>query len=97
MVEAGAEAATDVTGYGLLGHLHFMLAASGVAAEVDAGAIPMLEGTVGLAERGVVPAGLSEESRLPRGARRSGASSAEPEQLVLADAQTSGGLLIAAS
>ena len=96
MVEAGAEAATDVTGYGLLGHLHFMLAASGVAAEVDAAAVPLLEGTLGLAERGIVPGGTrANHAFLERHVEWGELAAAE--QLVLADAQTSGGLLIAVS
>ena len=57
MVEVEAEAATDVTGFGLLGHLHNVLRGSGLAAEVDASAVPLLEGTVELAEDGLIPAG----------------------------------------
>ncbi|MGH2684871.1 MAG: selenide, water dikinase SelD, partial [Actinomycetota bacterium] len=94
MVDAGADAATDVTGYGLLGHLHFMLAASEVGAEVDAAAVPLLEGTPGLAERGFVPGGTRKNHAFLRDHVDWG-SLAEAEQLVLADAQTSGGLLIA--
>jgi selenide, water dikinase len=96
MVDVGVEAATDVTGYGLLGHLHEMLSASGVAAEVDAPAVSFVTGTLELAEAGVVPAGTRsnlafvdphcEWGELP-----------DPERLALADAQTSGGLLIAVS
>jgi selenide, water dikinase len=94
MLEVGVSAATDVTGFGLLGHLQIALAQSGVSATVDAGAVPLLPGTLDLAERGVVPAGTRSNhlfvsphvawGELPRA-----------EQLVLADAQTSGGLLIA--
>ena len=94
MVEAGASAATDVTGFGLLGHLQIALAASGVAARLDAGAVPLLPGTMELADQGMVPSGTRSNhafvspnvdwGELP-----------EAEQLVLADAQTSGGLLIA--
>ena len=96
MVEAGAEAATDVTGYGLLGHLHFMLAASGVAAEVDASAVPFLPGALELAREGVVPGGTRSNHRfLER--RVDWGELSEAEQLALADAQTSGGLLVVAS
>ena len=93
-LEAGAQAATDVTGFGLLGHLHALLETSGVAADIDAGAVPVLRGTMRLAEDGVVPGGTRSNlafvdphvdwGDLPR-----------PERLVLADAQTSGGLLVA--
>jgi selenide,water dikinase len=96
MVEAGAEAATDVTGYGLLGHLHFMLAASGVAARIDGASIPLLAGALGLAEEGMVAGGTRKnhaflEDKVDWG------DLPDAEQVVLADAQTSGGLLIAAS
>ncbi len=95
MVEAGAEAATDVTGFGLLGHLHRMLVASGVAARVDAAAVPLLPGVLDLARAGVVPGGSRRNHAYLQGAVDWGGLTG-PEQLVLADAQTSGGLLIAA-
>jgi selenide,water dikinase len=96
MVAAEAEAATDVTGYGLLGHLHFMLAASGVAAEIEAAAVPFLEGTLALARDGVVPAGSRSNHRFVA-PHVDWAELSEPEQLALADAQTSGGLVVAIS
>jgi selenide, water dikinase len=96
MVGAEAEAATDVTGYGLLGHLHFMLAASGVAAEVDAAAVPFLPGALELAREGVVPGGTRSNHRFLDRHVDWGALPQE-EQLALADAQTSGGLLVVAS
>ena len=94
MVAAGAEAATDVTGFGLLGHLQRMLAASGVAARVDASAIPVLPGVIELARDDVVPGG-TQRNRSYLGPFVERGELTEPEQLVLADAQTSGGLLIA--
>ncbi len=96
MVDAGAAAATDVTGYGLLGHLHFMLAASGVAAEIDAAAVPLLEGTRTLADRGVIPGGTRSNHAF-LGDHVEWEALGRAEQLVLADAQTSGGMLIAAA
>lgn len=96
MLEAGAEAATDVTGFGLLGHLHRMLRASGVAARLDAGAVPVLEGVLELARRGVVPGGTERNLAYVRPSLDE-EGMPEPELLVLADAQTSGGLLIATS
>lgn len=94
MLEAGAGAATDVTGFGLLGHLHIALQASGVSALVDAAGPRLLPGTLDLAERGVVPSGTrSNHEFVSPNTDWDGLS--EPEQLVLADAQTSGGLLIA--
>ena len=96
MVEAEAEAATDVTGFGLLGHLHGMLRASGVAATLDASAVPFLEGTRRLADAGAVPSGTRSNLRFVEPHTDWG-DLAEPERLMLADAQTSGGLLIAAT
>ena len=94
VLETGADAATDITGFGLLGHLHRMLLASGVAAEIDASAVPVIDGALDLAHSGAVPGGTqrnhaSVDSHVDWG------SLTEPEQLLLADAQTSGGLLIA--
>src|SRR2546425_11951678 len=59
MTEAGVHAATDVTGFGLLGHLHTLLAASGVAAEVATRAVPLLPRARELAERGAIPGGTT--------------------------------------
>jgi selenide,water dikinase len=95
MREADAEAATDVTGFGLLGHLHRMLLASGVAATIDAGAVPVLDGALDLARSDVVPGG-SKRNHAFVSAHTEWGDLPAPEQLVLADAQTSGGLLIAA-
>ena len=95
MVEAGAEAATDVTGFGLLGHLKAMLEASGVAAEIDASEVPFLPGVLDLARADVVPSGTKRNHAHVRASTDWGELT-PPEQLLLADAQTSGGLLIAA-
>ncbi|MEX1046873.1 MAG: selenide, water dikinase SelD [Actinomycetota bacterium] len=95
MVDAGADAATDVTGFGLLGHLHEMLRASGLEAEVDAAAPELLPGVLDLAQRDVVAGGTKRNHAFLRAAVDWG-DLTEPEQLILADAQTSGGLLIAA-
>jgi len=92
--ERGADAATDVTGFGLLGHLHRMLLASGVAAEVDASAVPAIDGALELARSGVV-AGGTQRNHAYVSPHVDWGSLAEPEQLLLADAQTSGGLLVA--
>jgi selenide, water dikinase len=94
MVEIGVSAATDVTGFGLLGHLHLALRASGVSATVEADLVPLLPGTMQLAERGVVPAGTRSNHRFVAPSVDWG-DVRNAEQLVLSDAQTSGGLLIA--
>jgi selenide,water dikinase len=92
--EIGADAATDVTGFGLLGHLHRMLEGSGVAAEIDAEAVPAIDGALELARGGIVPGGtVRNRAAVDRHVDWGGLT--EPEQLVLADAQTSGGLLVA--
>ena len=96
MREAGAEAATDVTGFGLLGHLHRMLLASRVSATIDAPAVPVLEGALGLARSGVVPGGTRRNHAFVH-THTDWGDLTEPEQSILADAQTSGGLLIAAT
>jgi selenide,water dikinase len=96
MRNADAEAATDVTGFGLLGHLHRMLEASGAAAELDVGAIPLMDPRIlDLARRDVVPGGTKRNLAYVRPHTDFG-DLPEPERLILADAQTSGGLLIAA-
>ena len=95
MVEAGAHAATDVTGFGLLGHLQRMLAVSGVGAEIDASAVPLLPGALELA-RGDVVAGGTKRNHASVNPTTDWGACTPPEQDVLADAQTSGGLLIAA-
>jgi selenide,water dikinase len=92
---AGLRAATDVTGYGLLGHLHRMARASGVAAEVDAARVPFLPGAAELAAAGFVSGGtrnneafLADKVDLEPGLPPVVAT-------LLHDAQTSGGLLLA--
>jgi selenide, water dikinase len=90
----GVSACTDVTGFGLLGHLHIALRASGASAVVNAPKVPLLPGTLDLAEAGVVPSGTLSNHEFVSPWLDWG-DLPEAEQLVLADAQTSGGLLIA--
>ncbi|MCW2791227.1 MAG: segregation protein [Nocardioides sp.] len=92
-VAAGLRAATDVTGFGLLGHLYKMARASGVTAVVDAGAVPYLEGARESLRDGFVPGGSRRNLDWVR--PHLDASVAEDELVLLADAQTSGGLLVA--
>jgi selenide,water dikinase len=93
-VAAGVRAGTDVTGFGLLGHLRKLLEASGCAAAIDAGAVPVLDGALAFAERDVVAGGTKRNHAWVSPVTDWGACT-PPEQLVLADAQTSGGLLLA--
>ena len=96
MLAAGVHAATDVTGFGLLGHLHQLLAASGAAAEVDAAAVPLLAGARELVGRGAVPGGTKRNLEAVRAHVTFGPAVDEATRILLADAQTSGGLLLAA-
>ncbi len=94
-LKAGVRAATDVTGFGLLGHLHRMLAASGAAARIDAAAVPLLPGAAELAAAGFVSGGTRANTERMRGF--AAIDPAVPAELavLLHDAQTSGGLLLA--
>jgi selenide,water dikinase len=94
---AGVHAATDVTGFGLLGHLHFLAKASQLAARVIAAAVPVLPGAEELADAGEVPGGTGSNERFLRPRVHWSSSVAAARRSVLADAQTSGGLLIAVS
>lgn len=94
-IAAGAHAATDVTGYGLTGHLGNMARASGVAARIDAARVPVLDGAEDLVVAGHVPGG-TRRNRSDAAANVSHDSDVpETTRILLADAQTSGGLLIA--
>ena len=90
---AGVRAAIDVTGFGLLGHLYKMARASGVSAVVDARAVPYLDGARESLRDGYVPGGSRRNLDWVRPHLE--ASVADEELVLLADAQTSGGLLIA--
>ncbi len=91
----GAHAATDVTGFGLLGHLHNLASASGLAARVRASAVPVLDFARGFANQGMVPGGTKRNLAWVAPDTKFAPGLAEDEKLILCDAQTSGGLLIA--
>jgi len=93
MVEAGVTCATDVTGYGLVGHLREITTASGVSARLDMDAVPVMAGIADLIEAGVYPGGSRRNLESARTSLRTFRS--RTEQKILADAQTSGGLLMA--
>lgn len=94
-LEIGVDAATDVTGFGLLGHLHEMTAGSGVSAEIRFRDVPVLREVPDLAAQGVVPGGTKRNLAFVE-PFVSFATTLDPVQrLILADAQTSGGLLLA--
>jgi selenide,water dikinase len=90
MLEAGASAATDVTGFGLLGHL----ANLGVGADLRLSVVPVLDGLDELVAADLFPGGTRRNREAMEG-RVDWGGLAEPERLLLCDAQTSGGLLVA--
>ena len=93
-MEVGVRAATDVTGFGLLGHLGEIVAGSGVGARIDHRWVPLLPGVEELAEEGVVPGGTGRNlAAVEEYTAFDGVHDAY--RIVLADAQTSGGLLLA--
>ncbi|MFI7673149.1 selenide, water dikinase SelD [Actinophytocola sp. NPDC049390] len=91
---AGITCATDVTGFGLLGHLHKLARASGVTAVLDAAAVPYLDGAHEALRDGYVPGGSHRNLDWVRPHLDADAVD-EDTALLLADAQTSGGLLLA--
>jgi len=95
MATIDVHAATDITGFGLLGHLHGMARASGVAARVEAASVPMLVGAELLAAAGEVPGGTRSNERFLASRVRWPAGLPAARQTLLCDAQTSGGLLLA--
>jgi len=91
---AGVRCATDVTGFGLLGHLFKLARASGVSAVVDHAVVPLIEGTRAAARAGYMPGGSRRNLEWVLPHTDTGAVG-EEDLLLLADAQTSGGLLVA--
>jgi len=94
MVEAGVRGATDITGFGLLGHLHEMLHVGGVSARLKFSDVPFMQGVRELAKSSV-PGGTRANLRYMSDKVGWASGITEDEKLMLADAQTSGGLLIA--
>ena len=94
MVEVGVTGATDITGFGLLGHLHEMLHRSCASGRIRLSMVPVIPGVRELAKLGV-PAGSRANLMYVRDKMSWAEGITEEEQLILADAQTSGGLLIA--
>ncbi len=90
-----ARACTDITGFGLLGHLRNLAEASEVTIELSASAVPRLPGALELAASDCIPGGSRRNLAYASAITTFGADVDEPMQLLLADAQTSGGLLLA--
>ena len=97
MLAAGVTAATDVTGFGLLGHLNEMAAGAGLAATIRYGSLPVLAGVEELARDGLVPGGTERNLAAATRFTQWDPAIEEWQKLVMADAQTSGGLLVAVS
>lgn len=96
MKRVGVSACTDVTGFGLLGHLHEMTAASGVGARVSYSQVPLIEGVDDLLEQDFAPGGTERNKDYleETGAVLWEDGLTENQKLALCDAQTAGGLLI---
>ena len=96
LAASGAVSAlTDITGFGLLGHAWEMAQGSRVVLHIDAAAVPVQDGVLALAERDVVPGGTTANLDWVAPHVRFAAAIGRPRQLVLADAQTNGGLFAA--
>lgn len=93
-VAAGVRAATDVTGFGLLGHLHKLGRASGVWAVIDRTAVPVLDAARRALRDGFVPGGSCRNLDWVRPHLTTAGDVTENDLIILADAQTSGGLLV---
>ncbi|MEN9375805.1 MAG: hypothetical protein RL710_962, partial [Pseudomonadota bacterium] len=91
--EFGATACTDLTGFGLLGHLVEMTRPSGVDAEIDLAALPLLDGAQECVEKGIVSSLQSANVRLRRALRNQEAMVHHPRYPLIFDPQTAGGLL----
>ena len=94
MQEAGVSACTDVTGFGLLGHLLEMMNGSDTTATVRFSDVPLLAGVVELAVSGVVPGGTKDNFGFTEPSVEYADELSDVKRLILNDAQTSGGLLI---
>ena len=94
MVDVGVNACTDITGFGLLGHLREMVEGSGVRARVELRQVPLIEGARELAEAGIAPGGTQRNLASLKGRVAWEEEIPEAMKVLMADAQTSGGLLI---
>ena len=94
MMEAGASTATDISGFGLIGHAHEVLAASRLRAVISAGGVPVFKDAARLAGQNMAPGGTRANIKNYAPCVRWGGGVSDPQKLILNDAQTSGGLLI---
>ena len=94
MVDVGVSACTDITGFGLLGHLREMVEGSGVGARVSLEEVPLIPGARELAEAGIAPGGTQRNLASLKGRVTWEGEISEAMKVLMADAQTSGGLLM---
>ncbi len=94
MIEMGATTATDITGFGLAGHLSEIVVQSGVTAEIYFDRIPVFDGILGLVKKGVIPGGVERNREYASRYVLVEDGIDEEMQAVFYDPQTSGGLLI---
>ena len=97
MVKVGVNACTDITGFGLIGHLSAMMQASATGAKIQLSSIPVIPGVWELVERGIVPGGTYRNLDGAGQGVHWHQSISREAMLLLCDAQTSGGLLISVS
>jgi selenide,water dikinase len=95
MMAVGAHAATDVTGFGLLGHLKGMVHGTGVGVRIEYGSLPFIDGLHATLEAGICPGGTRRNLDYFGKWAAFDEDVSENQRLTVADAQTSGGLLIA--
>ena len=97
MMRVGVNACVDITGFGLLGHLRLITAGSGVSAQVKVSDVPVIEGVHELLNMGIAPGGTHRNLESLDGVVDWHADITEMTRILLADAQTSGGLLMSVS
>lgn len=97
MIKANAHAATDITGFGLLGHAYEMADGSNVTIRIDSTALPLIDGALEMAEKGMIPGGANANRAYLKDKVEIGQSVEQNIEHVLFDPQTSGGLLVAVS
>jgi selenide,water dikinase len=94
MISVGVNACSDVTGFGLLGHLREMMEGSGLGARIYKSKVPVIEGTMDLLEQGMAPGGTMRNLGSLKSTVLWDKEISENDKILLSDAQTSGGLLI---
>ena len=94
MNAVGVNACTDITGYGLLGHLLEMCQGSNVSVTLEFNEIPLIQGVYELAQKGFIPGGTKHNLDYVSSQVNFSKNISQEQQYILADAQTSGGLLI---